>query len=160
MNLERCIDSRLTSLGDSPMRCFKTSSLGRNRDYNYHNYHHDTGMRGGSLRVPLVKSNSYNSNTDSSPLLLSRSSSSNSHIIDSGSRSSSIESVYFDASSDLSETSKKNFNDSRTISICDSVPIASKFIDIVHYSISKNPNCNNTFINFVVRLFLGKAIER
>lgn len=157
MNLERYIDSKLLSLNpDSPTRFVKSSSLGRRLDYGGYMRQMDN-LRGGSLRANLVHSNSLSSTTNSSSLLLSRSSSSNSRNIDGSSKSSSEESIYYDATNILVEGED---NYSNSIQICDSVPIASKFIDIMHYSISKDSSCSKSPINTMARLLLGKTIER
>lgn len=159
MNLERCIDSKLLSFNsDSPTRFVKSSSLGRRLDYGGSYLRQVDHFRGGSLRTNLVKSNSLSSTTNSSSLILSRSSSSNSRNMDSSSRSSSTESLYYDANNTL--VVEGDTNNSNSIQICDSVPIASKFIDIMHYSISKDPACSKSSINFIARLLLGKTIER
>ena len=170
MNLERLIDSKMLSLSDSPIRYNKTSSLGRNYKSKGGTLDWMSGSRGGSLRSNIHKSNSSSSgNTNSSPLFVSRSSSISSEIqtrfhsqkVNSGSRSSSVETVYHDASSSLiiSEARSRQ-NTCRSIQICDSVPIASKLIDIVHYSIVGNDNCSQSPFNYLVRLILGRASER
>lgn len=155
MNLERCIDSKLLSMNESPTRSGKTSSFGRQYEQNVFSPRLGDS-RGSSLRSNMVKSNSISSNTNSS-LVFSRSSSSNSYNLDESSRASSTESVYYDASSILPSDRTNKHN---SIQICDSVPIASKLIDIIHYSISKDSSCTNSSLNFMARLVLGKTIER
>lgn len=152
MNLERYIDSKLLSLNDSPTRSNR-GSIYRRGTFDWM-----ANSRGGSLRSHVIKSNSLSSNTNSSPFRVSRSSSSNSRNIDQSSRSSSTESVYHDAESGLEdETTSNNCN---SIQICDSAPIASKFIDIIHYSITRDVSCSKSPINFMARFLLGKTIER
>lgn len=74
------------------------------------------------------------------------------------SRSSSMESVYHDAADVFENSDLVDNGDS--LKICDTVPIASKFIDIFHYSMSRNANCGDTAITFLARFMLGKTIER
>lgn len=161
MSLERAIDLKLSSMNESPIRQNKSSSLGRNSGLNDSSYQFPSS-RGGSLKARLVKSLSMTS----APLHMSsaqtsRSSSSNSNEIEEAcnnetSRSSSQDSLYFDAD----EANGQASTCQETISICDSAPIATKLINVFHYSINKDPNCNDTFINFLVRILLGKTIER
>lgn len=153
MALERYLDSKLISMSESPFRMNKSSSLGRciERSGSVFSAH----SRGGSLKAHMAKSISLDP-TESSPILMSRSSSSNSRNIEESSKSSSTESIYFDALHSLDEQPSP----SRAIRVCDSVPIASKFIEIMHYSISGDPNCAKSSISFFARLFLGKIIER
>lgn len=141
-------------MGDSPIRFNKTSSLGR--IYESHDQYQTTCFQGGSLRARLVNSNSTSSNTNSSSLLLSRSSSSNTRNVDSSSSTtSSNESIYHDASNAIEPQQAR----CTSIQICDSVPIASKLINIIHYSISNN-STSKSYINFAARLAFGKMIER
>lgn len=168
MNLERLIDSKLCSLGDSPTRAMKCSSL--ERQYKRGEaFECLGGSRGGSLKASMVKSNSSSSNTDSSPAFISRSSSnySNQQPSSSQSKTGSLESIYHDANCNFEdEVDQTNLkvdmrpNDCKSIQICDNHPIATKFIDIVHYSISKNASCSKSPFNFLARLTLGRLIER
>ena len=147
MNLERYIDTKLLSMNTSPSRF---SNNGHRTVATHMDEYRAT------LRANLVKSNSNSSHTSSSPPMLSRSSSSNSRIVDSSSRTSSTETVYYDASNVLINEQKK----CDSIDICDSVPIASRLIDIMHYSISRDSSCSNSSINFIARILLGKTIEK
>ena len=153
MNLERYIDSKLTSMSGSPIQ---SSSRYRMNKFEHLDVYDSSGYQGSSLRSNTIASRSTSSNTNSSSLLLSRSSSSDSKPTDSSSRSSSTESVYYDASNVL-----RNHDDKcNSIQICDSVPIASKLIDIIHYSMSRNSACSTSTISLAMRLLLGKMIER
>lgn len=170
MNLERYIDSKLLSLNDSPTRSNKTSSLGRYYQRGSFDWKLTVGSREGSLKSRIVKSSSSSSNLNSSPIHVSRTSSSSiSRSIDQSSRSSSTESVYHDASSDpieeapqvdVTSATTTTSNQCNSIQICDSVPIASKFIDIIYYSITRNSNCTSSPINLMARFLIGKTIER
>lgn len=154
MPLERFLDSKLSLMSDSLSRQDKSSSLGRNSERSGSiQFGHS---RGGSLKAEMVKSFSISS-SGSSPTFMSRSSSSTSKNTGDTSRSSSTESVYYDAANEL-ETNCDNNRDS--IQICDGVPIASKLIDILHYSISGNSNCSNSSLSHFARFMLGKMIER
>lgn len=153
MNLERYIDSKLTSMNGSPTQ--SNSRFGFSK-FDHLDVYESSGYQGSSIRSNTIASRSASSNTNSSSLLLSRSSSSDSKPTDSSSRSSSTESVYYDASNVL-----RNHPDKcNSIQICDSVPIASKLIDIILYSISRNSACSSSSINFALRLLIGKKIER
>lgn len=167
MNLERLIDSKLLSLNDSPNRSYKGSSLGR--------YHQRSGAfdwmgvsRGGSLKANMFKSNSSSSANTNSPIFMSRSSSASStspkyssHDVELNSKSSSSESIYHDASSSF-DTNIRNAQQFQynAIQICDSIPIASNFIDIIHYSINGDAACSQSPMNYLARLLLGRSIER
>lgn len=122
-------------------------------------------------------------NYSSSQMFPSKSSStSSSRNCISSSVASSVDSIYHDASNILHEVNDETASDNielkdsgvvvggssscsssgpqQAIQICDSVPIATKFIDIVHYSISKDSQCSNSTINFIAKFLLGKRIER
>lgn len=85
-----------------------------------------------------------------------------------------MESVYHDATDELLDSSVKDIEDitirqrrkrnsscEDPIQICDNIPIASKLIDVMHYSISKDhTSCSSSMINCIARRLLGKMIER
>lgn len=160
MNLERLIDSKLLSM-DS---CVSSSERGSSRRKS--SIHQSSiSSPSGSLGKNMVKSHSSISNTNSSYLHSSRSSSSNSQHIPSDSRSSSSESIYHDATSgsipDQKTSAHLEDNSNSSIQICDTVPIASKIIEIVHYSMMQDvSSCSNSPLSFMARLLLGKSIER
>lgn len=154
------------------------------------NYGADYHSRGGSLKAPsqfpkskIHKSNSANSNihqsaanscSSSSSVLQTTSSYSKNYV--NSSRSASLDSVYLDASNILEEEEEEELHDdaggqkilkpvdttnsNRAIQICDSVPIATKFIDIIHYSISRDSRCSVSTINFIAKFLLGRTLER
>lgn len=166
MPLERFIDSKLLCMSDSLTRVDKSSSLGGyiERSGSFH----CGPTHSGSLKPTMVKSQSMNS-TSSSPTFMSRSSSSASRNTGETSRSESTESVYFDAPNDFNSNVKNhNFKSNNnvqgdpldSIQICDSVPIASKFLDIFYYSLMGDPNCSHSSLSFMARFMLGKMIER
>lgn len=144
MNLERLIDSKLLSMSS------KTSSL-RRQQYGINSR---ASYRGNLLRPEMAKSHSLSS--ESSSALMSRSTTSESRL-GTSSRSSSVESIYYDASDSFDESAS---NESNSVQICDSIPIASKLIDIVHYSIRGEADCSGSAISLLARLIIGKSIER
>lgn len=140
-------------MSESPLRHGKSSSLGR---YNERAGSVQLGhSRGGSLKANMVKSYSMNS-VDSSPTPLSGSSS-NSHNVGDSSKSSSTESIYFDALHSFEEQTSFKQN---SVQVCDNSPIASKFIEIMNYSFTGDSNCTNSSISYLAKFFLGKTIER
>lgn len=156
MNLERYIDSKLLCMNDSPVMMSKSSSLNRNSDVSRFQCQ-IAQTRGGSLRANyMIRSQSTSSTTNSSSMLLSTSSL-NSPNVTPSSRSSSEETVYYDASSSITDDISTECDH---INISNDLPIASNFIDIMHYSITENSLCSNTSINFMIRMLLGKTIER
>lgn len=176
MNLERLIDAKLSSMDDSPVRTNtnKSSTLSRYyQELKYQQQQQQTGDWVGASRGGSLKARSSSSSISSS-VLISRSSSSNlnSQNVDSTSKSVSDETLYHDASNEFetqnledaksssSEAATKDQTPNNSIQICDSFPIASKFIDIIHYSISKNPICSSSPLNFAARLLFGRMIER
>lgn len=104
----------------------------------------------------MVKSHSLSS--ESSSALMSRSTTSESRL-NTSSRSSSIESIYYDAIGDIDDNDSIS-KESNSILICDNIPIATKLIDIVHYSIRGDAACSGSAISLLARLILGKTIER
>lgn len=148
MNLERLIDSKLSSMSS------KSRSFGSNR-YELNNFR-SANFRGNSLKPAIVKSQSLSSGCSSSAMM-SRSTTSESRF-DASSRSSSSESIYHDALNEINESS--NSNECNSIQLCDSIPIASKLIDIVHYSIRGDAACSGSPISLLARLIIGKTIER
>lgn len=164
MNLERAIDSKLICLNNRQNKTCNLSSLGSyyKGSMSINNLSDDSSDYGGSLKVRqsrVIRSTSQG--TDTQPLFPSESSSSSLSVlrsVDVSSRSDSMESVYHDAA-DVFETSHQSTG-TDSVKICDTVPIASKFIDILHYSMSKNANCGDSAISFLARMMLGKTIER
>lgn len=171
MNLERYIDSKLSTLGESPTRWKKCSSLERPSQLKSA-YDLTGGSRGGSLKVDMLErhSSSSISNSDSTPAFMSRSSSSNSQqqqqeylSMHQKSKRDSSDSIYYDASCNLdgeAEAEVAEQTSCNPIQICDNYPMASKFIEIIHYSISKNPFCAKSPFSFMARLMLGRLIEK
>lgn len=150
MNLEKFLDSKLLSMNSSQIGSRNTNTL----DRHFSSYNLSSRRNYWSN---LMKDNSRASSCDSSSAQLLTSSSSRSNNLAGSSRSSSIESVYHDASSVLLTDQR---NDCTSIQVCEGNPIASKLIDIIHYSITKDSSCSNSSINFMLRLLLGKFIER
>lgn len=154
MPLERRLDQILSSMSDPMPRQDKSSSLGRNSERSGSvQFGHS---RGGSLATNMVKSFSIGS-SGSSPTFMSRSSSSTSKNTGDTSRSSSTESIYYDATNGLDSSHESPCT---PIQICDSIPIATKLIDILHYSLSGNSSCTNSSLSYFARFMLGKMIER
>lgn len=164
MDLERAIDSKLLCLNDRNNKTCNSSSLSSyyRGSFSTFNLTDNSSEFGGSLKVSRSRSAQIaGQRLDTHHALPSESSSSSLSVlrdVDTSSRSNSMESVYHDAADAFETSDQSAGNDS--MKICDTVPIASKFIDILHYSMSRNANCSESAVSFLARLALGKTIER
>lgn len=170
MNLEKYLDSKLISMSSSPTRSIKSASLTRaaqhtlggsmkrEQDQRSRNMHNQHGR--------LVKSQSLHSNitSRSSDVQTATTTATSTPSRDTtSSRSSSVESIYYDAHDSFLMGFYRRASSTRkqcdAIQIHDHVPLATKLINIIHYSINGDSNCAKSSINVMARLMLGKTIE-